>query len=57
MTPEEMANYLKQQEEEMKATPGRKSRKAEDTAEDLEYNQRNPEQEGWSVVTATQSNE
>lgn len=57
MTPEELANYHKQQEEEMRATPGRKTRKANETPEDLEYNQRSPEQSEWSVVTAPQPNQ
>ena len=51
MTPEEFANYQKQQEEEMNQAPGRKSRKAEESAENLEYAQRTAEQEEWTHVT------
>ena len=40
--------------EEMSHTPGRKSRKPEETAEDLEYGQRlteSPESESWSMIS------
>ena len=40
MTPEEPAAYKKQLEEEMTQAPGRKARKAEESAENLEYSQR-----------------
>ena len=51
MTPEEFVNYQKQQEEEMNQAPGRKYRKAEESAENLEYAQRTAEQEEWTHVT------
>ena len=51
MTPEELVTYQKQQEEEMNQAPGRKSRKAEESAENLEYAQRTAEQEEWTHVT------
>ena len=40
--------------EEMSHTPGRKSRKPEETAEELEYGQRlteSPESESWSMIS------
>ena len=40
MTPEELTAYKKQLEEEMTQAPGRKARKAEESAENLEYSQR-----------------
>ena len=56
MTPEELEAYQKQLEEEMNHAPGRKARKAEESAEDLEYSQRTAEQGDWTLMPDNQDN-
>ena len=56
MTPEELEAYQKQLEEEMNHAPGRKARKAEESAEDLEYSQRIAEQGEWTLMPNNQDN-
>ena len=53
MTPEELEAYQKQLEE-MNHAPGRKARKAEESAEDLEYSQRTAEQGDWTLMPDNQ---
>jgi hypothetical protein len=48
--------YQKQLEEEMNQVPGRKARKAEESAENLEYSQRTAEQGEWTLMPNNQDN-